>query len=110
MDYVLFWPETILNLKHRDLNGGFASKMQLFTSQDINLTFFTSFGLLVDYCNVFISCLDSHSDGTHSLQMIHWGASDVMLHFSISVPMKQTHLHLGWPEGVQIKFLGELLI
>ncbi len=28
-------------------------------------------GLLVDYCEVFISCLDSHSDGTHSLQRIH---------------------------------------
>ncbi len=28
-------------------------------------------GLLVDYCDVFISCLDSHSDGTHSLQRIH---------------------------------------
>ncbi len=27
--------------------------------------------LLVDYCDVFISCLDSHSDGTHSLQSIH---------------------------------------
>ncbi len=24
-------------------------------------------GLLVDYCDVFISCLDSHSDGTHSI-------------------------------------------
>ncbi len=33
-------------------------------------------GLLVDYCDVFISCLDSHSDGTHSLQRIHWWASD----------------------------------
>ncbi len=33
--------------------------------------------LLVDYCNVFISCLlDSHSDGTHSLQRIHWWARD----------------------------------
>ncbi len=38
--------------------------------------------LLVYYCDVFISCLDSHSDGTHSLQRIHWWASDVMLHFS----------------------------
>ncbi len=28
--------------------------------------------LLVDYYDVFISCLDSHSDGTHSLQRIHW--------------------------------------
>ncbi len=25
-------------------------------------------GLLVDYRDVYISCLDSHSDGTHSLQ------------------------------------------
>ncbi len=57
-------------------------------------------GLLVDYCDVFISCLDSHSDGTHSLQRIHWWDSDEMLHFSTSVLMKkQTHLHLGQPEG-----------
>ncbi len=28
--------------------------------------------LLVDNCDVFISCWDSHSDGTHSL---HWWAS-----------------------------------
>ncbi len=33
-------------------------------------------GLLVVYCNAFISCLDSHSDGTHSLERIHWWASD----------------------------------
>ncbi len=35
-----------------------------------------SCGLLVDYCHVFISCLDSHSDGTHSLQRIHWWVSE----------------------------------
>ncbi len=29
----------------------------------------------VDYCDVFISCLDFHSVGTHSLQRIHWWAS-----------------------------------
>uniref|UniRef100_A0A672SC24 Zgc:109986 n=1 Tax=Sinocyclocheilus grahami TaxID=75366 RepID=A0A672SC24_SINGR len=29
------------------------------------------FGLLGN-CDVFISCLDSHSDGTHSLQRSHW--------------------------------------
>ncbi len=28
--------------------------------------------LPVDYCDVFISCLDCHSDGTHSPQRIHW--------------------------------------
>ncbi len=33
----------------------------------------------VDYCDVFISCLDSYSDGTHSLQRIRWWASDVIL-------------------------------
>ncbi len=27
-------------------------------------------GVLVDYCDVFINCLNSHSDGTHSLQRI----------------------------------------
>ncbi len=30
---------------------------------------------------MFISCLDCHSDGTHSLQRIHWWASDAMVHF-----------------------------
>ncbi len=38
--------------------------------------------LLVNYCDVLISCLDSHSDGTHSLQRIHCWASDGMLRFS----------------------------
>ncbi len=37
--------------------------------------------LLVDHANVFISCLNSHSDGTHSLQRINWLASDIMLNF-----------------------------
>ncbi len=65
----------------------FTSKnTQLFTSEDI--MYWIS-------CDVFISCLDSHSDGTHSLQRIHWWASDVMLHFSKSFLIKkQTHLHL----------------
>ncbi len=31
-----------------------------------------SCGLLVDYCDIFISYLGSHFDGTHSLQRIHW--------------------------------------
>ncbi len=61
----------------------------------------------------FISCLDSHSDGTHSLQRIRWWAGDVMLNFSINILMKkQTNLHLRWPEGEYIfsklLFLGGL--
>ncbi len=42
----------------------FLTNMKLFTKQDID------WWIRVDYC-VFISCLDSHSDGTHSLQSIH---------------------------------------
>ncbi len=29
-------------------------------------------GVPVHYCDAFISCLNSHSDGTHSLLWIHW--------------------------------------
>ncbi len=51
---------------------------------------------------MFLSAV-RHSDGTHSLQRIHWWASHVMLHFSKSVPMnKQSHLRVGWPEGEDI--------
>ncbi len=50
-----------------------------------------------DYCDVFISCLDSHSDGTHSLQRIHWWASDAMLNLFKSVPLKkQTQIETFW--------------
>ncbi len=31
----------------------------------------------------------NHSDGTHSLQRIHWWASDATVHFSKSVPMRE---------------------
>ncbi len=78
----------------------FLPNMQFFSLHKMLIDGLESFGLLVDYCDVFTSCLDSHSDGTHSLQRILWWASDVMLHFSNFVPIKQTNLHLGWPEGV----------
>ncbi len=48
----------------------------------------------MDYCDVFISCLNSRSDGTHPL-VSKW----CMLNFSKSVLIKkQTHLHSEWPE------------
>ncbi len=52
--------------------------MQIFTSRDIH--WWT--GVVWITCGLlwfFISCLDSHSDGTHSLQRIHWQASDTFL-------------------------------
>ncbi len=51
-------------------------------------------GLLVNYFDVFISCLVSHSDGTHSLRRSHWWASDVMLHFSKSVLTKKQLIYI----------------
>ncbi len=55
----------------------FISNMQLFT-----ITLMTWWTRLVDYCDVFIRHLNSHSGGTHSLQRIHWWAGDIMLNLS----------------------------
>ncbi len=49
-----------LKLKH--LNDGFVS----YKHASFHFCYAV---LLVNYCDVFISCLDSHSDGTHSLQI-----------------------------------------
>ncbi len=93
MDYgVVFWPEAN-KFKVKCLNVGFVSYKHSFL---VNWSH-------VDYCDVFNQLFGlpfCHSDGTHSLQSIHWWANCVMLIFSKSVLMKkQAHLHLGWPEG-----------
>ncbi len=55
----------------------------------------------------FISCLESRSDGTHSLQMILGEQVTVVIKFSKSVRMKkQTNLHRGWPEEEYIFLFG----
>ncbi len=59
------------NLKLKHLNDGFVSYKHSFCLLKMLIDGLESCGLLVDYCDVFISCLDSHSDGTHSLQRIH---------------------------------------
>ncbi len=75
----------------------FLTNMHLFTSQDVN--WWT--GVVWITC-VLLWCF-YQLFGTHSLQRIHWWASDGMLHFSKSVPMrKQAHLRLGWSEGKYI--------
>ncbi len=45
----------------------FITNMQLFMPR---VNWWT--GVVVDYWDVFISCLNAHSDGIHSLQMIQW--------------------------------------
>ncbi len=47
----------------------FLTDTQFFTSHKTLIDELERCGLLVDYCDVFISCLDSHSDGTHSLHI-----------------------------------------
>ncbi len=78
-----------LNILMMDL---FLTNMQLLASQDVNwwtgVMWITS-GLLW--------CFYQLSDGTHSLQMIHCWASNVMLNFSKYVHMKkETRWFLGW--------------
>ncbi len=60
----------------------------------------------VDYCDVFISCLDSHSDGTHSLQRIYWWASDVAKFLQYvphiySFNKYYKYMHISWVINLQ---------
>ncbi len=53
----------------------------------------------------FISCLDSHSDGTHSCRasmLRHWCRDT----FYKPDEEKQTHPNLGWPEDEHILIIG----
>ncbi len=52
-----------------------------------NLALFTSKTVLNKYFDVFICCLNSHSDGTH------------LLHPLSVLMSKHNNLHLRWPEG-----------
>ncbi len=56
-------------------------------------------GSLVDYCDVFISCLDSHSDAP-----IHWRGSidETLMECYISTNLMRKQTHLKWPEGEHI--------
>ncbi len=87
LDYgITFWPEATVYPSMMDL---FLTNMQLFFNLGTGVVWIT--------CDVFISCLGSHSDGTHSLQRIHWWASDVILHFSKSVLMnKLIYIWMTW--------------
>ncbi len=51
------------------------------------------FVFICDVC-FFPSCLDSHSDGTHSLQSIHVWAIDVMLNFSTTVQWRRKFIYI----------------
>ncbi len=58
--------------------------------------------------NFFSSCLDCHSDGTHSLLRIHWWASDVMLNAEFLHICSDEEKLIYILDGLSIfSFLGE---
>ncbi len=57
-------------------------------------------GLLVDYCDVFISCLDSHSDGTHSLQRIIMVFLKCLTIFVLIAFYIYIHVFVFYPNGL----------
>ncbi len=63
--------------------------------------------------------IDSHSDGTHSLQSIHWlsfwrhpftAEHPLLKHISTNLMKKQAHLHLGRPEAEHMFMFGWVII
>ncbi len=62
MDYGLVQKE-----QFKDLNDGFVSYKHKFSLYKMVTDGLEWCGSLVDYCDDLISCLDSDSDGTHSL-------------------------------------------
>ncbi len=63
------------------------------------IPFYLLCGLLLDvgYHDVFISCLDSNSDGTVHCK-VSIGEHVKQCYLSPSVLFKkETHLHIGWP-------------
>ncbi len=79
----LLWTCILVRSDKNVLINLFLTNKQLFTSQDVN--WWTG---VVWIFVMFLSAVWTHSDGTHSLQRIHWWAGDVILNFTKSVPMK----------------------
>ncbi len=55
----------------------------------------------MDYCDVFISCLKSHSDGTHSLQseLVSKLCNAKFIQICSDEETNSSTVHLGWPKG-----------
>ncbi len=64
--------------------------------------------LLMDWSHAFISCFNSHSESTHSLQGIHWWTihwRGVYFNFRVNYSFNQTYSEpdgLASPDGTQI--------
>ncbi len=67
-----------------------------------------SCGLFVDFCEVFNSCLNSHSDGTHSLQSFHCWASE-SAKFLQSCSDDKTNVSTSWMASIFSAILGGII-
>ncbi len=67
------------NLKVKCLDGFVSYKCAAF---HFIRCYLMDWNRVMDYWYFCISSLGSHSDGTHSLQRFHWGASNIILNFS----------------------------
>ncbi len=75
--------------------------MDLLETRSLWITYIT--------CDVFIICLDSHSDGTHSTQKIHWRSRLISQNlFQWMNKVILDDLTEGKTHFQQIFFLGEL--
>ncbi len=101
--YGLWTPKVMVYVKNSFMMDLFFTNTQLLASQDIN--WWTG---VVWIIVMFLSAVWTHSDGTHSLQRIHWWASDAMLHFS-KYNEETNSSYIGWPSG-DPRLLGALRI
>ncbi len=82
LDYALiFWPEEI------DRKDRFVSYKHSVSLHKTWIDGLMDWWSLVDYCDVFIGCLDSRSDGTHSLQRIQeiWSMMGLLVNIETSL-------------------------
>ncbi len=80
--WLICWPEVTVWIK-KCLDGFVFLQMCSFLLHNTLIDGLESCGLFVDYRDAFITTYEN-SDGTHSLQRIHWWESDVILNFSKS--------------------------
>ncbi len=74
----VFYNLVIMLCSQKHLNDGFVFlKACSFSFHKTLINGLEWYGLLVNFCDLFISYLDSHSDGTHSLQTAKIGEQEM---------------------------------
>ncbi len=87
------------------IEDSYFSWMQWIEVKNVLMNLFIINTQLVFYVWIIVN-LNSHCDGTHSLQQIHCWASDVYYIFPNVLMKKQTHLQIRQPESEHIFIFG----